>query len=232
MVRQAADADITGWGVSPRGAGFLFGCDVVKSFVHTNNLDFIARAHQLIFEGYKQMFDATIVTVWSAPNYCYRCGNIASILQLDDALNQKYLTFDTPVEAYVGALTAAHRPFRLSARRRIISCSTAVVLAAAPAAYSAPSGLKSGRPAFGATAHEQHTLGPGRRSYTMTGKHVGRRTYRSPTLICICPAFMCRMATRRPPLLRRASMSCARKRYASSLSRSIPRPRTKGTSCA
>ncbi|WFD35739.1 protein-serine/threonine phosphatase [Malassezia cuniculi] len=86
--------DITGWGMSPRGAGFLFGGDVASAFIHTNKLDFVARAHQLILEGYKHMFNARIVTVWSAPNYCYRCGNIASILQLDDALNQKYETFD------------------------------------------------------------------------------------------------------------------------------------------
>lgn len=70
---------VDGWGLSPRGAGFLFGGSVVTSFNHTNNIDYICRAHQLVMEGYKWMFNNQIVTVWSAPNYCYRSVNRVSL---------------------------------------------------------------------------------------------------------------------------------------------------------
>ncbi|KAK0748510.1 Metallo-dependent phosphatase-like protein [Apiosordaria backusii] len=86
--------DIDTWAVSPRGAGWLFGDKVATEFNHVNGLKTIARAHQLVNEGYKYHFnEKSVVTVWSAPNYCYRCGNVASIMTVDEQLNTKFSIF-------------------------------------------------------------------------------------------------------------------------------------------
>lgn len=45
--------DVETWAVSPRGAGWLFGDKVATEFNHVNGLKLIARAHQLVNEGYK-----------------------------------------------------------------------------------------------------------------------------------------------------------------------------------
>jgi hypothetical protein len=48
--------------------------DISEQFNHTNGLDLISRAHQLVMEGYNWSHEQSVVTVFSAPNYCYRCG--------------------------------------------------------------------------------------------------------------------------------------------------------------
>jgi len=85
--------DVETWAVSPRGAGWLFGARVANEFIASNKLGLICRAHQLVHEGYKYMFDSNLVTVWSAPNYCYRCGNIAAVLKFADAKNREAKLF-------------------------------------------------------------------------------------------------------------------------------------------
>ncbi|WVQ97763.1 hypothetical protein IAU59_004877 [Kwoniella sp. CBS 9459] len=90
--------EVDSWSVSPRGAGWLFGAKVTAEFNHVNSLSLIARAHQLVQEGYKHMFDEALVTVWSAPNYCYRCGNQASIMQVDENGKTSFKVYDAAYE--------------------------------------------------------------------------------------------------------------------------------------
>ncbi|KAL1920138.1 uncharacterized protein VTP21DRAFT_1284 [Calcarisporiella thermophila] len=83
---------------SPRGAGFTFGGMVVKKFLQTNNIQHILRAHQLCMEGYQELYDRSLSTVWSAPNYCYRCGNKASILEVGENGERHFNVFDAAPE--------------------------------------------------------------------------------------------------------------------------------------
>jgi serine/threonine-protein phosphatase 4 catalytic subunit len=86
--------------ISPRGAGYLYGENAVRTFNHKNKLTLICRAHQLASDGYFEWFDRKLFTVWSAPNYCYRGGNPASILEIDEQGTTKWKKFEAaPPEA-------------------------------------------------------------------------------------------------------------------------------------
>ncbi|GAB5036840.1 serine threonine-protein phosphatase pp2a [Nannochloropsis oceanica] len=63
---------------------FLIGGDCPS----TNYLfmgDYVDRGfYSLIMEGYQWAHRQGVVTVFSAPNYCYRCGNQAALMEVDE----------------------------------------------------------------------------------------------------------------------------------------------------
>jgi serine/threonine-protein phosphatase 2A catalytic subunit len=87
-----------GFNPSPRSAGFQFGSDVTEKFLHRNDLSLIARAHQLVMDGFQRAHKKMVVTIFSAPNYCYRCGNQAAVMEIDEQLNTSFTQYMQPTE--------------------------------------------------------------------------------------------------------------------------------------
>jgi serine/threonine-protein phosphatase PPG1 len=98
LVWSDPDPERDEFSLSPRGAGYTFGRDVVKKFLEVNSMSHILRAHQLCQEGYQILYEDRLSTVWSAPNYCYRCGNLASVLEVSDLLDRYFNIFDAAPE--------------------------------------------------------------------------------------------------------------------------------------
>ncbi|XP_016992536.2 serine/threonine-protein phosphatase 4 catalytic subunit [Drosophila takahashii] len=86
--------EASGWTASPRGHGQLFGGDVVEEFSRRNGVTLICRAHQLAQDGFRWHFNKQLVTIWSAPNYCYRCGNKAAFLRVNSGEDYAFEVFE------------------------------------------------------------------------------------------------------------------------------------------
>ena len=69
------------------------GYDCSQEFLHINNLKFIARAHQLVMKGYNWCHNKQVLTLFSAPNYCYRCGNEGAFIEIEDENNYLFKTY-------------------------------------------------------------------------------------------------------------------------------------------
>lgn len=72
--------DRCGWGISPRGAGYTFGQDISEAFNQNNGLTLVARAHQLVMEGYNWSQDRNVVTIFSGIHSCSRNNPFNHIL--------------------------------------------------------------------------------------------------------------------------------------------------------
>jgi len=80
------DKDITGWAENDRGVSFIFGPDVVTSFLQRQDMDLVCRAHQVVEDGYEFFSRRQLITLFSAPNYCGEFDNAGAMMSIDETL--------------------------------------------------------------------------------------------------------------------------------------------------
>ncbi|XP_033247446.1 serine/threonine-protein phosphatase alpha-2 isoform [Drosophila miranda] len=80
------DSTTDGWGWNERGVSVTFGHLIVERFLRQNNFNLIARAHQVVADGYEFFANRQLVTIFSAPNYCNIFDNCGAVLVVDDSL--------------------------------------------------------------------------------------------------------------------------------------------------
>jgi len=74
------------WEESERGVSYCFGKRIVKKFLDRNDLDLVCRAHMIVEDGFEFFGNRSLVTVFSAPNYCGEFDNNGAIMSVDKDL--------------------------------------------------------------------------------------------------------------------------------------------------
>jgi serine/threonine-protein phosphatase 2A catalytic subunit len=70
-------------------------------------------------EGFNWSHERNVVTIFSAPNYCYRCGNQAAIMEIDEVpsipprLSFAQLTMNTSTGTQIYIVCCSLRMFRV-----------------------------------------------------------------------------------------------------------------------
>lgn len=86
----------TGFQPNSRGISITYGSDIVDYFLRKNTFDLICRAHQLVLNGYEFPYNPnkSVLTIFSAPNYCNTYHNKAALLRVEKSLECKFTLID------------------------------------------------------------------------------------------------------------------------------------------
>ncbi|KAL5534406.1 PZH1 [Sanghuangporus baumii] len=74
------------WEDNERGVSYCFGKSIINEFLGRYDMDLICRAHMVVEDGYEFWNDRTLVTVFSAPNYCGEFDNYGACMSVSEDL--------------------------------------------------------------------------------------------------------------------------------------------------
>ncbi|MBW0519571.1 hypothetical protein O181_059286 [Austropuccinia psidii MF-1] len=74
------------WEDNERGVSYCFGKSVIAEFLSRYDFDLICRAHMVVEDGYEFWNERTLVTIFSAPNYCGEFDNFGAVMSVSEDL--------------------------------------------------------------------------------------------------------------------------------------------------
>jgi len=76
----------------PGDTSKTFNSELIAQFLEQNNLKRMIRSGQLCMDGFQEIYDKRLSTIWSAPNFNNRCGNVGCILEINETSEFVYNT--------------------------------------------------------------------------------------------------------------------------------------------
>ena len=74
------------------GNTICFGPDITQNFIALNRLERVVRSHQVVDNGIESHHNDRVFTLFSAPNYCDRGGNVGAVIVFENESPQR-MTF-------------------------------------------------------------------------------------------------------------------------------------------
>lgn len=74
------------WEDNERGVSYVFSKSAINKFLSKFGFDLVCRAHMVVEDGYEFFNDRTLVTVFSAPNYCGEFDNWGAVMSVSEEL--------------------------------------------------------------------------------------------------------------------------------------------------
>lgn len=90
-----------------RGVSFNFSEKMAKEFLDKFGLDLICRGHQVVEDGYEFFADRSLVTIFSAPNYCGEFDNASATMIVSEDLVCSFQIFRPEWHRHRAAISSA-----------------------------------------------------------------------------------------------------------------------------
>lgn len=74
------------WEDNERGVSYCFNKVAINKFLNRFQFDLVCRAHMVVEDGYEFFNDRSLVTVFSAPNYCGEFDNWGAVMSVSEEL--------------------------------------------------------------------------------------------------------------------------------------------------